>query len=162
MSATQPFCCAGGLDWCVMQLFGGIRSFSVLSLLVLLFGLPLSAQRFVADFASRTSPSAKIIPRGIIAAQLGFLTGSASLNQLRQNGYAELRTNAQLPNIFLTSSTADWTQIDPTINLLKSAGLKTLIVMTFTPGWLQHIRILALLPLSLTTRRPQTLTSGRN
>jgi hypothetical protein len=92
-----------------MQLFGGIRSFSVLSLLVFLFGLPLSAQQFVADFASRTSPSAKVIPPGIIAAQLGFLTGSASLNQLKQDGYAELRTNAQLPNIFLTSSTPDWT-----------------------------------------------------
>jgi hypothetical protein len=120
-----------------MHRFAGLRGFSALSLLVFLFGLPLSAQQFTADFASRTSSSAKPIPPGIIASQLGFLTGLGSLNQLKQDGYAELRTNAQLPNIFLTSSVPDWTQIDPTINLLKSAGIKTLIVMTFTPGWLQ-------------------------
>jgi hypothetical protein len=109
--------------------------FSVL--LILCAAAPGGAQVTI-DYGSRASATAKVIPPGILGTQLGFLQGSGGLNQLKQGGFSSIRINAQLANIYAHGgSNPDWTAIDPTLQSLQSAGLKPLIVMGFTPGWLQ-------------------------
>jgi hypothetical protein len=89
------------------------------------------------DFGSRSSAHTKTIPANFVATQLGFLTGTAAWQQLKQGGFNQVRINAQLANIFANSATPDWTAIDPMLSNLQAAGLKPLIVMGYTPGWLQ-------------------------
>jgi len=94
-----------------------------------------------ADFSSRTSTQYPV-PAGMFGAQLGytqnnFYTDSASMQTLAQAGLNELRVDAGLQNIFFSSSTPDWTQIDPILTGIQSAGMHPLIVVAYTPAWLQ-------------------------
>jgi Glycosyl hydrolases family 39 len=98
---------------------------------------PVSAQVSV-DYGSRSSSSAKPIPPGIISAQLGFLQSSVGLTLLNRAGFRQMRLDAQLSNVFRNNSTPDWTVIDPVLQSLQQQGFQALIVMDYTPGWLQQ------------------------
>jgi hypothetical protein len=93
-----------------------------------------------ADFASRQAPRFPV-PAGMFGASLGF-TGNGffrnqgALSTLTQGGITSLRINADLQNIFNTR-TPDWTQIDPQLSNLSAAGIHPMVVMGFTPFWLQ-------------------------
>jgi Glycosyl hydrolases family 39 len=103
----------------------------------LLLSAVLSSAQVTIDYGSRASASAKTIPPGIMAAQLGFLSGSGSLKALHQGGFSTIRINADLTDIFAHGSNPDWTAIDPLLGSLQTAGLKALVVMGYTPAWLQ-------------------------
>jgi len=87
------------------------------------------------DFGSR-APNSRAIPANMISAQLGFQQNSVPLTLLRQANYAEFRIDALLQNVYATP-TADWTKLDPTVSVLRSNGFRPLIVMGYTPTWLQ-------------------------
>ena len=89
------------------------------------------------DFGSRSATQRKVIPPNFIATQLGFLSGTGAWQQLKQGGFNQVRINAQLANVFANRSTPNWTIIDPLLSSLQTAGFKPLIVMGYTPGWLQ-------------------------
>jgi len=93
----------------------------------------------VVDFGSRTSTVAKSIPPRILSSYLAHpaYVGSTQITQLQQAGYGEIRTDATLESIFANGSTPNWTYIDSVIGRLKSAGIRTMIVMGYTPAWLQ-------------------------
>src|SRR5438067_13293550 len=97
------------------------------------------AAQVIVDFGSRTSTAAKPIPPRLISAYLAHppFVGSTQISQLQQAGYGEIRTDATLESIFASGSTPNWSYIDSTIGRLKSAGIKTMIVMGYTPAWLQ-------------------------
>jgi len=106
--------------------------------LLILYAAAICGAQVTIDYGSRASGAAKPIPAGILGTQLGFLQGSGALNQLKQGGFSSIRINAQLANIYAQGgSNPNWTAIDPTLQNLQTAGLKPLIVMGFTPGWLQ-------------------------
>jgi len=105
--------------------------------LLLVSALAASGAQVTIDYGSRSSPSAKPIPPGIIGTQLGFLSGTGALNTLKQGGFSTMRINANLATVFAHGPNPDWTAIDPLLSKLQAAGLKPIIVMGYTPGWLQ-------------------------
>ena len=81
------------------------------------------------------------IPAGMMGAQLGwipngFYKNRAALHLLRQAGLSSIRVDALLHKIYATP-TPDWSQIDPVIESLHAAEMQPLIVMGYTPSWLQ-------------------------
>jgi hypothetical protein len=103
-------------------------------------GPPTPAGDITADFASRQAPRFPV-PAGVFGASLGFTANNffrnqSALSTLTQGGISSLRVNADLQNIFVTT-TPDWTQIDPQLSNLSAAGIRPMIVMGFTPQWLQ-------------------------
>ena len=94
-----------------------------------------------ADFGSRTNTSYPV-PAGMLGAQMGypqnnFYNDQTSMQALAQAGINELRVDAGLQNIFFSSATPDWTQIDPILAGIQSAGLHPMVVIDYTPAWLQ-------------------------
>jgi len=115
---------------------GLCRAFSLS--LFLIFTVVAPAQQVTVDYGSRSSSSAKPIPPGVISAQLGFLQSTGGLGLLQRAGFRQMRLDAQLSNVFLTNSTPNWTVIDPVLLLLSQQHLEPMIVMDYTPGWLQQ------------------------
>jgi hypothetical protein len=81
------------------------------------------------------------VPAGILGAQLGwipngFYKDSAALHLLRRAGFTSLRLDALLQRIF-TSETPDWGQIDPVLAALARAKIEPVIMVGYTPRWLQ-------------------------
>ncbi len=109
-----------------------------LSLLLVFLAVIASAQQVTVDYGSRSSPSAKPIPAGVISAQLGFLQSTGGLGLLQRAGFRQMRLDAQLSNVFLSNSTPNWTVIDPVLLLLSQQRLEPMIVVDYTPGWLQQ------------------------
>ncbi len=106
--------------------------------MLVVFAATICGAQVTIDYGDRASGAAKPIAPGVLGTQLGFLQGTGALNQLKQGGFSKIRINAQLANIYAHGgSNPDWTAIDPLLKQLQSAGLKPLIVMGFTPGWLQ-------------------------
>ena len=87
------------------------------------------------DFGGRSNSTVPIAP-GMIAGQLGYLANSVGLSLLHQANYQEFRIDAGLQNIYGTP-TPDWTKLDPNVTLLQSNGFRPLIVIDYTPSWLQ-------------------------
>ena len=113
-----------------------LRVLQVIAVLCAVFVAGSSAQVTI-DFGSRSAAQRKVIPPNFIATQLGFLSGTGAWQQLKQGGFNQVRINAQLANVFANRSTPNWTIIDPLLSSLQTAGFKPLIVMGYTPGWLQ-------------------------
>jgi hypothetical protein len=107
-------------------------------MVLLLAGVAASSSAQVTiDYGSKSSPSAKPIPPGIIGTQLGYLSGSGALATLKQGGFNTVRINANLGTVFAHGPNPEWNAIDPLLTTLQAAGLKALVVMGYTPGWLQ-------------------------
>src|SRR6478672_3134225 len=87
------------------------------------------------DFGGRSNSTVPIAP-GMIAGQLGYLANSVGLSLLHQANYQEFRIDAVLQNIY-GPPTPDWTKLDPNVTLLQSNGFRPLIVIDYTPSWLQ-------------------------
>ena len=94
------------------------------------------AATMTVDFAGR-SGSTEPIPANLIGAQLGNLTSASGFQLLQQANYGELRIDAKLQNVFAGGSTPDWTKLDPTVALVQSYGFRPLVVVGYTPSWLQ-------------------------
>jgi len=88
------------------------------------------------DFGARSSAT-EPIPANMIGAQLGGLTSSTGFQLLQQANYGELRIDAKLQNVFANGTTPDWTQLDPTVSMIQSYGFRPLVVVGYTPSWLQ-------------------------
>jgi hypothetical protein len=95
-----------------------------------------TAATVAVNFGGR-SGATKPIPAGMIGAQLGALNSAAGFQLLQQANYGELRIDAKLHNVFANGTTPDWTQLDPAITLVQSYGLRPLIMVGYTPPWLQ-------------------------
>jgi len=98
----------------------------------------------VVDFASRAN-TAHPIPATVVGAQLGYTTNgfynnATALGQLKTGGITEVRVDAGLQNIFQTAasvSNPSWGSLDGVLSKLNTAGLKVLLVVGYTPTWLQ-------------------------
>jgi len=95
-----------------------------------------AAGTMTVDFGGR-SGATKPIPANLIGAQLGGLSSSTGFQLLQQANYGELRIDAKLQNVFANGSTPDWTQLDPSVSLVQSYGFRPLMVVGYTPSWLQ-------------------------
>jgi hypothetical protein len=101
--------------------------------------LPTSAQVTV-NYGSRVSSAAKPVPAGAIAAQLGFLQTSGGLGLLHLAGFRQMRLDAQLSNVFNTPNPppSNWSIVDDVLKVVQQQGLQVMIVIDYTPGWLQQ------------------------
>ncbi len=96
------------------------------------------------DFASRAN-STHPIPANGVGAQLGYTTNgfynnATALAQLKTAGITEVRVDAGLQNAFPTAasvSNPSWGSLDAVLGKLNSAGLKVLLIVGYTPTWLQ-------------------------
>jgi hypothetical protein len=114
-------------------------------LLVLALSLAAAAQRTPADavrldFGGRRDHRYPV-PAHLLGAQLGWIPNGfykqrAALQQLRQAGFTSMRMDARLQKIY-ASPTPDWTEIDSVVSALLDAGFEPLIMVGYTPGWLQ-------------------------
>ena len=88
-----------------------------------------------ADFGSRTQnlPS---IPGDLFGIVPGNLPDGPGMNLLAQAGFSHTRRMAQLPQVYVTP-TPNWSSFDHMLQQDQAAGRHPLIVMSWTPGWLQ-------------------------
>jgi hypothetical protein len=91
--------------------------------------------RIVADFGNRAD-TRRPIPVGIVGAQYAESLSSTSLADYKSAGLKITRTFAKIPQVFATSSTPDWSKIDPIINHLRNSGIAPILQIAYTPTWL--------------------------
>ena len=87
------------------------------------------------DFAARASTQFPI-PAGMIGSQLAQLNSQAATNLLSSAGLVTTRINGNVPTVYATR-TPDWSKIDPIMNQVKAAGMKALLIIMWTPPWLE-------------------------
>jgi len=107
-----------------------------LILLAAAFGQnPPSQPTVSADFGNRAD-FAHRIPAGGFGINLAALKDPNSLDQIRQAGITESRKIAEIPVVYATT-TPNWDSLDWNMSLAQSTGLHPLIVLAYTPSWLQ-------------------------
>jgi len=95
-----------------------------------------------ADFGARAITDFPV-SAGTFGVQLGFVFNNfyknrSAMAQLSQAGLSPMRIDAQLQSIFPNNATTpNWNVIDPIISTLKADGFRPLVVMGYTPTWLQ-------------------------
>jgi len=53
-------------------------------------------------------------------------------------GFAHVRVNAQVPDVY-SSPAPNWAFIDPLLAGIQQSGMKVLLILTYTPTWLQPV-----------------------
>ncbi len=96
--------------------------------------------QITADYTSRSS-TAYPVPAGTFGTQLGFLFNGFYSNQqgmkyLTTAGLTSMRVDALLHTTYATQ-TPNWSQIDDVLTNLRNDGVQPLVVMGYTPPWLQ-------------------------
>jgi len=96
--------------------------------------------QITADFASRNSTTYPV-PAGTFGTQLGFLFNGFYSNQqgmqyLTDAGLTSMRVDALLHTTYSTT-TPNWSQLDDVLTNLRNHGVQPLVVMGYTPPWLQ-------------------------
>jgi hypothetical protein len=96
--------------------------------------------QIIADFASRSSTTFPV-PAGTFGTQLGFLfngfySNKQGMNYLTTAGLTSMRVDALLHTTYATT-TPNWSQIDDVLTNLRNDGVQPLVVMGYTPPWLQ-------------------------
>lgn len=86
------------------------------------------------DFGSRTVTSRRI-PVGILSSQYSQPMPSTAIALLPAASFAGVRLHSNIASVYATR-TADWSQIDQSMDKLKAAGLRPILEMTMTPPWL--------------------------
>lgn len=87
-----------------------------------------------ADFSARKNQVYPIPPDLFGANRADDLHNSADL-ALLAGAVSSTRTNAQIPSVFGTP-TPDWSRIDPKIKSLLAAGIRPILQLVSTPGFL--------------------------
>jgi hypothetical protein len=96
------------------------------------------------DFGSRAY-TAHPVPANMTGAQLGYQTNgfynnATALGWLKSGGITTLRVDSGLQNIFPNAASVgnpSWGTLDAILAKLNAAGLKVLLIVGYTPGWLQ-------------------------
>jgi len=96
---------------------------------------PTSVPTISADFANRNNRTRRI-PAGGFGINLAALQDRTILTDLTQAGITENRKMAAIPEVYATT-TPDWRAFDSNMKLEKSVGLHPLIVLAYSPPWLQ-------------------------
>ena len=89
----------------------------------------------VADFGNRAA-STFAIPAEMMGNNLTNLTDPNGMALLTEAGMVHTRIYSNIQNIFTSKTTADWTKIDPIVAKLKTAGIRPMLEITYTPGFL--------------------------
>jgi dienelactone hydrolase len=91
----------------------------------------------VADFGARRNPRYPI-PAGMFGAGFSVLATKqpAMLTLLDQAGLTATRLDSNIPQVFATP-TADWSKIDGLIQSIAQGGLHPIVILDYTPAWLQ-------------------------
>ena len=105
--------------------------------LALLLSVSAAGAQVTVDFGGR-STSLKPVRANSFSAQLGFITTASALNTYRNGGVNQVRLDARLADIFSKGlSSPDFSYVSGILANLKSANVKALVVMGYTPTWLQ-------------------------
>jgi len=86
------------------------------------------------DFNGRSSGVA--IPAGLFGSQLGNISDVSEMQTLVTNGIGGTRLYANVQSVF-ASQTPNWTLIDPILAKLQQVGMKAILMIAYTPTWLQ-------------------------
>jgi hypothetical protein len=89
------------------------------------------------DFANRDGLTAQLAPN--IMGSVGSDFGPQNpyvYSMLGAAGFAYVRVNALVPDVF-SSPTPNWTFIDPLLASIQQSRMKVLLILTYTPTWLQ-------------------------
>jgi len=89
-----------------------------------------------ADFGGRTFTNYPIAADIFGAGRGEAMHSTADRTLITQAGVTVSRLYAQVPLVFSTT-TPDWTKIDPMIASIQAAGQKVLLQISLTPPWLQ-------------------------
>ncbi len=114
-----------------------LRHFAAL-LITILLALPSLAQVTI-DFGSRSTALKPIRPN-FYNAQLGFIISPGGLATYHNGGVNTVRIDAKLSAVFGKGlSSPDFTQqnVKNTLDSIKANNMKALVVMGYTPYWLQ-------------------------
>jgi hypothetical protein len=95
-----------------------------------------------ADFGNRRDLRFAV-PPGMLGAQLGWIPNGfykqrTALGRLRDAGFGSLRVDALLQKVY-QSERPDWTQIDGVVAAILEVRLEPLIMVGYTPAWLQPV-----------------------
>jgi Glycosyl hydrolases family 39 len=101
-----------------------------------------AAAQVTVDFGSRSTlaTTMKPIRPNFYNAQLGFITSVSGLGTYHNGGVNTVRVDAKLSAVFGKGlSSPDFTQanVKATFDALKASNMKALVVMGYTPYWLQ-------------------------
>jgi PKD repeat protein len=88
-----------------------------------------------ADFGSRAT-SLPRVPSDMFGIVPGGLAETAGNNLVGQAGFTRTRRMAQIPQVYATS-TPNWSSFDGMLRQVRTAGMHPIIVMSWTPSWLQ-------------------------
>jgi hypothetical protein len=77
-----------------------------------------------------------VIPAGLFGSQFGNLSSVSNMQTLVAAGLGGTRLYGNVQSVFATQ-TPDWTMIDPSLDKLQQAGMKAILMITYTPAWLQ-------------------------
>jgi Glycosyl hydrolases family 39 len=89
----------------------------------------------VADFGNR-SAGTFAIPAAMMGNNLTNLTDPNGMALLTEAGMVHTRIYSNIQNVFTSKTTADWTKIDPIVTKLQTAGIRPMLQITYTPGFL--------------------------
>jgi len=91
----------------------------------------------VVDFANR-SDSTHPIPAHFFGSGFGIFGSyqDYAWNLLKQAGIMNVRFDANIPQVFQTTS-PNWSKIDSIVSYVARMGLEPIIIMDYTPPWLQ-------------------------
>jgi hypothetical protein len=89
----------------------------------------------VADFGNRTA-STFTIPADMMGNNLTNLTDPNGMALLTEAGMVHTRIYSNIQTIFTSKTAADWTKIDPIVAKLQTAGIRPMLQITYTPGFL--------------------------
>ncbi|MGC8654561.1 MAG: GH39 family glycosyl hydrolase [Candidatus Kryptoniota bacterium] len=97
----------------------------------------ISSAGIVVDFANR-SDATHPIPDHFMGSGFGFFGSyqDYAWNLLKQAGIINVRFDANIPQVFQTT-TPNWSKIDSTISYVARMNLHPIMIMDYTPPWLQ-------------------------
>jgi hypothetical protein len=89
------------------------------------------------DFLNETDTSHPI-PTHLLGSGFGFFGSyqDYAWNLLKQTGFINVRFDANIPQVFQTP-TPNWSKMDSTISFVARMGLRPIMIMDYTPPWLQ-------------------------
>lgn len=90
----------------------------------------------VVDFGARASTAYPIRSGYLGAAHVDWLHNSADTGLLAASGVSTSRTYADMSEIY-AGQAPDWSALDASIGMLQANGMHALLVVTYTPVWLQ-------------------------
>jgi Glycosyl hydrolases family 39 len=93
-----------------------------------------SSAAIAVNFNGRSGGA--VIPAGLFGSALGNLANVSEMQTLVSAGMSGTRLYANVPGVF-ASATPDWTQIDPSLDNIKLAGMKAIFMIAYSPTWLQ-------------------------